>query len=155
MSGEILSNEEMRRADDFAAMAGMPPLTLMENAGRAVADAIAARFSPCRVAGAVRPRQQWRRRLCGGAAAGGARLRCARGEPAMITRAMPPPWRSDGTAARVPLTPAALEGAALVVDALFGAGLSRPLDGDYARDWSRRVNRCPCPGRGDRCAQRR
>jgi len=32
--------------------------------------------------------------------------------------------------ARVPLAPAALEGAALIVDALFGAGLSRPVEGD-------------------------
>ncbi len=34
---------------------------------------------------------------------------------------------------RLALTPSALDGARLVVDALFGAGLSRPLEGAYAQ----------------------
>ena len=50
MSGEILSNEEMRRADAMAVEAGTASLDLMENAGRAVADIIVSRFAPCRVA---------------------------------------------------------------------------------------------------------
>src|SRR5476649_2015239 len=49
MSGEVLTNAQMAAADNFATMAGTPSLTLMENAGRAVADTIAARFAPCRV----------------------------------------------------------------------------------------------------------
>jgi NAD(P)H-hydrate epimerase len=49
MSQEILTTLEMAAADAFAVRAGMPSLTLMENAGRAVADAIVARFKPCAV----------------------------------------------------------------------------------------------------------
>ena len=41
MSLVLLSSAEMRRAESFAA-AALPPLTLMENAGRCVADAAVA-----------------------------------------------------------------------------------------------------------------
>ena len=46
MNHEILTTAEMSKADAFAVTHGVPSLTLMENAGRAVADAIAARFKP-------------------------------------------------------------------------------------------------------------
>src|SRR5579872_901440 len=49
MSHEILTNAEMGRADAFAVAHGVPSLVLMENAGQAVADAVAARFKPCPV----------------------------------------------------------------------------------------------------------
>ena len=130
MSGEILSNEEMRRAELFAVKTGVPSLTLMENAGGAVADAVSARFSPCRVAV-----------LCGPGNNGGdgfvvARLfqergfdvvAAAEGEYKGDAAAMSAQWRGP----RAALAPAAIEGAALIVDALFGAGLSRPLEGNY------------------------
>jgi hypothetical protein len=50
VSGEILTNDEMRRADAMAVEAGTSSLALMENAGRAVAEIIASRFAPCRTA---------------------------------------------------------------------------------------------------------
>ena len=49
MSNEVLTNAEMAKADAYAVAHGVPSLTLMENAGQAVANAIAARFKPCPV----------------------------------------------------------------------------------------------------------
>ncbi len=132
MSGEVLTNAQMAAADNFAAMSGVPTRTLMENAGRAVADAIAARFAPCAVAV-----------LCGPGNNGGdgfvvARLLSERGFKVRLAAAetykgdaaaMADKW-SGGTET---LHPKVLDGAALAVDALFGAGLSRPLEGG-ARD---------------------
>src|SRR5688572_13984182 len=42
----LLSPAEMARADSLAVDAGTPSRTLMENAGRAVTEAIAARWEP-------------------------------------------------------------------------------------------------------------
>jgi hydroxyethylthiazole kinase-like uncharacterized protein yjeF len=132
MSGEVLTVAQMAAADNFAVMAGTPTITLMENAGRAVADAIAARFAPC--ATLV---------LCGPGNNGGdgfvvARLLAERGFAVRVAdfdftqgdaAVMAAKWH--GT--RVKLLPGVLDGAALVVDGLFGAGLSRVLEG-AARD---------------------
>ena len=41
---ELLTSEEMGQADRLAMEGGVPGLELMENAGRAVADEVAARF---------------------------------------------------------------------------------------------------------------
>src|ERR1700712_28797 len=46
---EILTTAHMTQADAFAIANGTPSLELMENAGRAVADAIVTRFKPCAV----------------------------------------------------------------------------------------------------------
>ena len=45
----ILSTKEMYRADALTIEGGTPGLTLMENAGKAIADAIATRWQPCPV----------------------------------------------------------------------------------------------------------
>src|SRR5215469_13224459 len=45
----LLTPAEMSRADDAAMAAGIAGVKLMENAGRAVADTVMARWSPCRV----------------------------------------------------------------------------------------------------------
>jgi len=132
MSHEVLTNAEMAKADGYAVAHGVPSLTLMENAGQAVAGAIAARFKPCPVTV-----------LCGPGNNGGdgfvvARLLDETGftvrvaqdaEPRGDAAVMSEKWK--GT--RVALTPEALDGARLVVDGLFGAGLSRPLEGAYAQ----------------------
>jgi NAD(P)H-hydrate epimerase len=132
MSGEILTTAEMARADAFAVAHGTPSLTLMENAGRAVADAIAARFKPCPVT-----------ILCGPGNNGGDGFVVARllkqhwyqvrvahdGGHKGDAAAMAAKWDGETVA----LTPDALDGAKLVVDALFGAGLSRPLEGATAQ----------------------
>ena len=130
MSGRVLSNAEMRRADALAVKAGVASLTLMENAGAAVAGIITSRFSPCRTIV-----------LCGPGNNGGdgfvvARLLALGGFDVLVAAgndhkgdaaAMAARWEG----ARAPLTPTALDGAALIVDGLFGAGLSGPLGGDY------------------------
>ena len=46
---ELLTPEEMGRADALSPRLGVPGPVLMENAGRAVARAVRARFRPCRV----------------------------------------------------------------------------------------------------------
>ncbi len=131
MRHELLTNVEMAAADAFAVAHGVPSLALMENAGRAVADEIAARFVPGRVVV-----------LCGPGNNGGdgyvvARCLTARGFDVVVARekvgagdaaAMADKW--DGPV--VPLNVQALDDAALIVDALFGAGLSRPLQGASA-----------------------
>ena len=132
MSGEILTTAQMAAADAFAVAQGTPSLLLMENAGRAVADAIAARFKPCSVAV-----------LCGPGNNGGdgfvvARLLHEQGFTVRVATdgghrndaaAMGARW-SGATSA---LTPDVLRGMTLVVDGLFGAGLARPLEGAAAQ----------------------
>ena len=142
MTGEILTTAEMSKADAFAVAHGVQSLTLMENAGRAVADTIAARFKPCAVTV-----------LCGPGNNGGdgfvvARLLDEEGFTVRVAhdadhkgdaKEMSARWKG----AHAALTPDVLDGAKLVVDALFGAGLSRPVDGDAAagRSEERRVGK--------------
>jgi len=125
---ELLTPAEMARADAAALAAGMPTETLMEAAGRAVARAIRARFRPCRtlvLAGLGNN---------GGDGYVAARYLEQAGWPVAVAALAPP---SPGTAAAAAAArwhgPMAAFDAAeaaragLVVDALFGAGLTRPL----------------------------
>jgi hydroxyethylthiazole kinase-like uncharacterized protein yjeF len=132
MGHEILTTAQMSKADAFAVTQGVPSLTLMENAGRTVAEAIAARFKPCPVTV-----------LCGPGNNGGDGFVVARhlDEQGFTVRVaddadhkgdakeMSTRWKG----ARMALTPEALDGSRLVVDGLFGAGLSRPLEGAPAQ----------------------
>jgi hydroxyethylthiazole kinase-like uncharacterized protein yjeF len=122
---EVLTPAEMARLD---AQCGVPGQVLMEHAGRAVVRAIRARFRPCRAVV-----------LCGPGNNGGdgyvvARLLDRLGWPVRVLALAPPATENARAAAarwRGPVQPLAPEGvghAALVVDALFGAGLSRPID---------------------------
>ena len=127
----VLSTEEMYRADAAAAAGGVPGEVLMANAGAAVAREIMARWSP-------RPAVV----LCGPGNNGGdgyvvARLLAEAGWPVELA-SLGAVERLEGDAAthaaRWPgavraLEPAVLDDAGLVVDALFGAGLTRALDG--------------------------
>ena len=126
----LLSVVQMAEADRAAIAAGTPGSVLMQNAGNAVAQEITRRWSP-------RPVTV----LCGPGNNGGdgfvVALALARaGWPVRVALlgevealrgdARLHAMRWSGGVDRV--APAALEGAALVVDALFGSGLSRPLD---------------------------
>ena len=130
----ILSIEEMYRADALAIAAGVPGRTLMENAGRGISDAIQARWSPRPVAV-----------LCGPGNNGGdgfvaARLLSEAGWPVKLARLGDAGALKGDAAANAerwtgavqPMTTDVLEEAALVVDALFGAGLARALEGACA-----------------------
>ncbi len=130
----LLTVDEMYRADAAATAAGVSGETLMENAGRAVADAIVARWKACPVA-----------ILCGPGNNGGdgfvmARLLSDAGWPVRLAL-LGDRERLKGDA-RIhadrwggpveTLSTGVLDGAELVVDALFGAGLARPLAGTAA-----------------------
>jgi hydroxyethylthiazole kinase-like uncharacterized protein yjeF len=133
--GAVLTIEQMSSADAAAVAAGIPGIELMENAGEAVAAAITVRFEPVPTIVLCGPgnnggdgfvvarrlaRAGWRVRV--GLLGPRERLR---GDAAVAAAA----WPGEAVA----LKPSLLEGASLVVDALFGAGLSRPIEG-VARD---------------------
>ena len=130
---ELLTTAEMAEADRLAIAAGTPGIRLMENAGRAVADAVV-RASPqgaptiCVVAG---PGNN------GGDGFVCARILAERGYPVRVLL-LGDRDRLKGDAAEAArrwqgpveaATPAALNGTNLIVDALFGAGLDRPVEG--------------------------
>lgn len=128
---ELLSVEEMYRADAFAMKQGTAGIVLMENAGAAIARAIRNRRPPGCVAV-----------LCGPGNNGGDGFVVARhlalvgwdvrlgllGEVSDLkgdAAAMAARWDGD----ILPLTEDLVDGCDLVVDALFGAGLARDLSG--------------------------
>jgi hydroxyethylthiazole kinase-like uncharacterized protein yjeF len=130
----VLTPAEMAVADGAAIASGISGFSLMRAAGRAVAREILRRFRPCPVA-----------ILCGHGNNGGdgfviASYLFARGWPVRVAllgdrEAL----RGDADlAARLwagpiePLAPAVLARAGLVVDSLFGAGLTRPVTGAAA-----------------------
>jgi hydroxyethylthiazole kinase-like uncharacterized protein yjeF len=129
---EILSTVEMAQADRLAIAGGVAGIALMESAGTAVAEAVAARRSAaCRVVVVAGPGNN------GGDGFVSARLLAARRYPVDVLL-VGEPSRLKGDAALaakkwngpiVPATPGGLDGADLVVDALFGAGLDRPVEG--------------------------
>ena len=133
---ELLTAEEMARADRLAAAAGVPSLVLMENAGRTVAKACAdlARGARATVVVACGPGNN------GGDGFVAARLLHQAGHRVRVgllgsrdalkgdAAEMAARWKDE----MKPLSADLLPDADLVVDALFGAGLSRPLEGAAA-----------------------
>jgi hydroxyethylthiazole kinase-like uncharacterized protein yjeF len=129
---EILANAEMAEADRLTIAGGVAGLALMENAGNAVAEAVAARLSVgSRVAvlagpgnnggdGFVAAKQLAKRGYAVTILLVGA-VEKLKGDAAASAKAWNGPIASGA--------PAALAGADIVVDALFGAGLDRPVDG--------------------------
>ncbi len=130
---ELLPPDAMAQADAEAVRLGVPGPRLMGNAGRAVARATVRRFAPCRVLV-----------LCGPGNNGGdgyvaARLLLQAGWPVAVAALAPPRAGSDAAGAATlwdgpaaPFTPEAARRAELVIDAVFGAGLARDVDGVVA-----------------------
>jgi hydroxyethylthiazole kinase-like uncharacterized protein yjeF len=129
---EILSAAEMAEADRLTIAGGVPGIELMENAGRAVAEGAARqRASGSRVAVVAGPGNN------GGDGFVAARLLAERGyrvevllvgemarlkgDAALAAKK----WSGRVSSAQ----PHGLNGADIVVDALFGAGLDRPVEG--------------------------
>lgn len=132
---ELLSVAQMGQADRLAMAAGVPFADLMDHAGAAVAEALAARWTPRPVAVLCGPGNN------GGDALVAARCLLAAGWPVRLALCTPPsrlPPALQAQAARwsgafEPVGGGVLDGAELVIDGLFGAGLNRPLQGEYAR----------------------
>ena len=145
----VLNTAQMRAADRRTiADLGVPSLTLMEHAGRQVASAVAARWPSLRDGGRIAV-------LCGKGNNGGdglavARLLAARGAAVQACLAAPAaeiggdagtnlaalrgsavPVVDISTAAAWAAARAGLDECDLVVDALFGTGLTRPLAGHW------------------------
>lgn len=126
---ELLSPDEMGRADAAAPRLGVSSETLMANAGRAVARAILRRFRPSRTLVLAGPGNN------GGDGYVAARLLQQQGWPVTLAALSPPRAGSDAAGAashwRGPAVAFNADEAAraeLVVDAVFGAGLARDID---------------------------
>lgn len=131
---QLLSVEEMGKADRLTIAGGVPGIMLMENAGRAVFDALTGRFARCPTVV-----------LCGPGNNGGdgfvvARLLQEHGWPVTLyLLGERGALKGDAALAAArwtgevrPLSADCADGAGLVVDAIFGAGLSRSIDGVVA-----------------------
>ncbi len=130
---ELLTTSEMGEADRLTIAGGIPGTVLMENAGRAVADAVAANFpSGLAISFVAGPGNN------GGDGFVAARILAGQGRAVRVlfvgdrsrlkgdALAAAQAWSGDTQEA----PPAALKSAGVIVDALFGAGLDRPVEGE-------------------------
>ena len=129
---ELLTAAEMSRAEQLAAEAGTSTLTMMENAGRAVAEEAVRRY----------PRGSRVIVLCGPGNNGGDGFVCARylrergyqvrlallGRPDDLRRD-PKEMARRWDEAIEPLSLPCLEGAQIVIDAIYGTGLRDDVSG--------------------------
>ena len=142
---ELLSNAEMAEADRLTAASGVPGRALMENAGRAVAEEVMLRHPRgSRVSVVAGPGNN------GGDGFVAARLLSQRGYSVRVLL-LGERNRLKGDAALAaqdwkgscePASPEALRANEVVVDALFGAGLDRPVEGG-ARAMIEAMNAAP------------
>ena len=130
----LLDARRMTEADRLTVASGLTNIELMENAGRSVAREVGQRWNPCRVTV-----------LCGNGGNGGDGFVAARylSEAGWTVRlallgkvnALSGPTRHHAQQWHgkiETLSAAALDEAELVIDALFGVGLNRPLNGPSA-----------------------
>jgi ADP-dependent NAD(P)H-hydrate dehydratase / NAD(P)H-hydrate epimerase len=155
----LLTRAAVRRIDaDAVERLGVPSLVLMENAGRGAAEALLARFAD----------RLHRVVIVGGPGQNGGdgwvvarHLRNRGHDPVAVLVGDPARLKGDAalnwtvlepmaverhvvTADAMDALDVALDGASLVVDALFGTGLDRPIEGPFA-EVVRRVNDARVP----------
>ncbi|MGI9437270.1 MAG: NAD(P)H-hydrate dehydratase [Geminicoccaceae bacterium] len=131
VDGGLYTIAQMRAADAAAIEQGIAGIELMENAGKAVADSVMQAYPPGKTIV-----------LCGPGNNGGdgfvaARHLAGSGWPVrVLLHGDPGQLTGDAAIARdrwdgetVKLDPSAIEDAELAIDALFGAGLTRPIEG--------------------------
>jgi hydroxyethylthiazole kinase-like uncharacterized protein yjeF len=131
-AAEILTVAQMGEADRAAVAAGTPSVELMERAGRAVAEAIAERHAPQPTVVLAGPGNN------GGDGYVVARHLRERGWPVTLETLAAPRSADARAVAELWTGPSApldarADRSGLVVDALFGAGLDRPLGAEAAR----------------------
>ena len=126
----LLTPAQMTVADHTAAQHGHPGPALMEAAGRAVARAMQRRIGRCRVLVLAGPGNN------GGDGYIAARLLAQDGWPVRLAALAPPRPGSDAAGAAVQwkgptvaFAPEEARRSDVVVDAVFGAGLARPVAG--------------------------
>ena len=144
---ELLTPSQMANADATAIEAGTPGITLMKNAGAAVADVLKTEF----------PKVKRILMVCGTGNNGGdgfvaARLLVDAGK-AVSVMIVGDPDRISGDAklafnqldtSRVLKGEPNFNTYDVIVDGIFGAGLDRPIEGKYA-DLIEKINASGCP----------
>ncbi|MCB1372667.1 MAG: NAD(P)H-hydrate epimerase, partial [Rhodobacteraceae bacterium] len=142
---ELLTAAEMARADALTIAGGVPGMTLMEAAGRAVAEATAARHPEGPVLVVAGPGNN------GGDGFVAARhLRAGGRDVRILLHGDPARLRGDAAIARERWSGAVdpaelpLPEAAVILDGLFGAGLDRPVTG-AAAGLVEAMNAAPAP----------
>lgn len=144
---ELLTNAQMTEADRLAIAGGMPGISLMERAGRAVADVVGGHGPATkRVVVVAGPGNN------GGDGFVAARLLAERGHAVRLLEVGDPDRRKGDAAiaagrwsgSTAPARPDAIGPCDVVVDALFGAGLDRPPQG-LAKDMIDAINRAGVP----------
>ena len=135
MAHELLTPDEMAEADSKTINAGpLDGIALMRNAGAAVAKVVLERFAAARKVDV----------LCGPGNNGGdgyvaARLLAESGVAVSVWASGPPRTGSDAALAAAecklaprPLSEFTADPGSVVIDALYGAGLAKPIAGDAA-----------------------
>lgn len=143
---ELLTNREMSEADRLTIAGGVPGTELMERAGTAVANNVMLRHPPgSRIAVVTGSGNN------GGDGFVAARLLAEGGYAVDVLRVGSTELRGDAaTAAQrwrdstIAASPERLAGANAIIDALFGAGLDRPVEGS-ARAMIEAMNATACP----------
>jgi hydroxyethylthiazole kinase-like uncharacterized protein yjeF len=143
---ELLTNEQMGEADRLTIAGGVPGIELMNQAGEAVARCVMLRHPPgSRIAVVAGSGNN------GGDGFVAARLLAAKGYEVWVLQLEGGSLRGDAVTAAEQWTGPTLDasaeqlaGADAIVDAVFGAGLDRPVQG-VARSMIEAMNEVACP----------